>query len=45
MTVAEGGIRENLVEYCGEKIASVRPEGVGGEARQTPILLTKSRRG
>jgi ferredoxin len=30
-------------KYCGEKIASFRLEGVGGETRQTPILLTKSR--
>src|ERR1700730_5107742 len=45
MAVAECGIRENLAKYCGQKGAPARLQGVGGEAGQTPILLTKSRRG
>src|SRR6202022_222452 len=45
MAGAECGIRENLAKYYGQKSAPARLEGVGGEAGQTPILLTKSRRG
>ena len=45
MGVAERGIRENLAKHSGQKIASVRLEGVGGEAGQTSILLAKSGRG
>src|SRR5436190_23195004 len=45
MAIAEYGIRENLAKYYDEKSAPTRLEGVGGEAGQTPILLTKSRRG
>src|ERR1039458_9159870 len=45
MAVAECGIRENLAKYYGQKSAPARLQGVGGEAGQTPILLTRSRRG
>ena len=39
------GIRENLAKCYGQKSAPAPLQGVGGEAGQTPILLTKSRRG
>src|SRR6266581_4369150 len=45
MAVAECGIRENLAKYYGQKSAPARLQGVGGEAGQTSILLTKSWRG
>src|SRR6516164_203375 len=45
MAVAECGIRENLAKYYDQKSAPARMERVGGEAGQTPTLLTKSRRG
>ena len=43
MAVAECGIRENLAEYYDQKSAPVRLEGMGGEARQTPIFFTQTR--
>src|SRR5215211_5672984 len=41
MAVAECGIRENLAKYCGQKSATARLEGVGGEGGQTPIFFAK----
>ena len=38
-------IRENLAKNYDQKSASAQLQGVGGEAGQTPIFLTKSRRG
>jgi hypothetical protein len=40
---AECGIRENLAEYYGQKSATARLEGVGGEAGQTPIFFIQTR--
>ena len=45
MAVVERGIRENLAEYYGQKSATARLEGVGGEAGQTPIFFTQTRNG
>ena len=42
MAIAEFGIRENLAKYFGQKNATARLEGVGGEGRQAPIFFQKS---